>query len=129
MKALGILLTLLTLLAGASYSQEPEPYRDAPGQAVIRLQPGAGTHYDGGKYEEYELYGFVESMPEGSFIGAWVVNGTSFEATASTEFLEDDGPLQVWAYVKVKYYVSGDVNYATWTETEGGGAYEEHELY
>ncbi len=129
LRALVTLLTLLVLLVGASYAQEPEPHQDAPGQAVIYLQPGVGIHHAGGEYEEHELYGFVESMPEGGFIGAWVMNGASFEATASTEFLEDDGPLQVWAYVKVKYYVSGGVNYATLIETEGGGEYEEHELY
>lgn len=112
LKTIAILLTLLGLLVGASYAQEPRPYHDALGQAVIHLQPGVGIHRNDQK--EYKLYGFVDDMPpEGSFIGTWVVNGVSFVATDSTKIKEDDEALQDGAYVKVKYYVSGDVNYAT----------------
>lgn len=67
---------------------------------------------------ERKLYGFVESMPEDGFIGTWVVNGMSFEATDSTEFREEHGPLQVGAYVMVHYYTSDGVNYATRIETK-----------
>ena len=126
LKTIVILLTLLGLLVGASHAQEPKPGHDGPGQAVIHLQPSVGAHHSAQK--EYKLYGFVEAMPEGSFIGAWAVNGASFETTDSTKFEEDDEALQVGAYVKVKYYISGEVNYATDIRTKNYNK-KKHKFY
>ena len=59
-------------------------------------------------------------MPAG-FVGTWEVERerkvTSFEATTSTKFDENNGPLQVETYVEVGYYVSSGVNYATEIKT------------
>ena len=129
LKTIVVLLTLLGLLVGASYAQEPKPYHDAQDQAVVHLQPGVGIHYNSGKEKEYKLYGFVDSMPEGSFIGDWVVSGISFEATDSTKFGEDDEAPQVGAYVKVKYSVSGDVNHATDIRTKNYNDKKMHKFY
>jgi len=74
--------------------------------------------------DEHAFYGFVQSMPEDGLIGDWVVmsgagSEATFVATADdTEFEEDDGPLEVDAYVKVEYYVSDDINYAIEIETK-----------
>ena len=71
--------------------------------------------------DEHTFYGFVEIMPsrEGDFIGTWLVSSTYFTATASTEFKEHHNRLlEVGAYVKVKYYVSGGISYATEIETK-----------
>ncbi|MBC8448102.1 MAG: S8 family serine peptidase, partial [Chloroflexi bacterium] len=69
--------------------------------------------------DEHTFYGFVESpMPQDGFIGTWMVSGKSFVATADTKFKEKHGDLEVDAYVKVKYYVSGGISYATQIETK-----------
>lgn len=130
LEALGILLTLLALLAGTSYAQGLKSYHYEWDQAGAPLQPGVGTHNDDDEDTpeptEYKLYGFVKSMPPG-LIGIWEVERegsvTSFEATASTEFEQDDRPLEVGAYVEVEYYVSGGVNYATEIEIESEDYY------
>ena len=128
LKALVILLTLVVLLVGASYAQEPGPHRGAPSRAVIDLQSGVDVLSvatdtatptftptptssptatktpepdDDDDDEEHEFYGCVGQMPEDGFIGTWVVGGVSFVVTNDTEVEEDDCPLQVHAYVKV----------------------------
>lgn len=53
----------------------------------------------------FKFVGFVESAPEGSLIGAWVIGGTTFTATSSTRFKEDDGLLVVGAYAEVEYKI------------------------
>ncbi|MFN8491553.1 MAG: DUF5666 domain-containing protein [Caldilineaceae bacterium] len=56
---------------------------------------------------EQESTGLVASMPANGFVGTWVVNGTSYSTTSSTEFKQRNGPLMVGACVKVHYTSSG----------------------
>ena len=78
------------------------------------------------QFEEHHFYGFVQTMPDSysgnTFVGPWVIASNSgltatFVADASTEFIENHGPLQVGAYVQVTYFVLGGVNYATRIES------------
>ena len=77
-------------------------------------------------FDRRQLYGFVQTMPDpdpnSPFVGPWVIASNSgltatFVADASTEFVENHGPLQVGAYVQVTYFVLESVNYATRIET------------
>ncbi|NOX63920.1 MAG: hypothetical protein GXP42_18545 [Chloroflexi bacterium] len=69
--------------------------------------------------QKWEIYGNVDAMPAGGFIGAWVINGQSVQATASTYFEQQHGPLQVGAYVHAEgYYDASGNRIATKIETE-----------
>jgi len=75
----------------------------------------------GGHYLHY--YGTVESMPANGFVGTWVVDDLTVEATDDTYFEEAGGPLEVGANVMVVYYTQDDTNYAVVIATVpcGGG--------
>ncbi len=66
----------------------------------------------------FKFVGFVETAPEGSLIGDWVIGGTSFTATNSTRFKEDDGLLVVGAYVEVEYRIVNGQRVIKELETE-----------
>lgn len=69
---------------------------------------------------ERELYGTVDSFPDG-LTGTWVINGTSYNATGSTEFKQEHGAFAVGACVKV--HTQGSSTPATIREIETEQAY------
>jgi len=50
--------------------------------------------------QEFEVYGRVESLPEG-LIGEWTVDGVVYAATESTEFKQEHGAFAVGSCVKI----------------------------
>lgn len=52
---------------------------------------------------EANLVGRVNSMPAGTLIGTWVVQGVSFVTTNNTEFRQDKGAFAVGGCVEVEY--------------------------
>lgn len=65
-----------------------------------------------------KTYGFVDSMPASGFVGTWVIGGTPYEMSASTEFKEEHGAFAAGAFVKVEFRVVNGVNVAREVETE-----------
>lgn len=51
---------------------------------------------------EEEFYGVIESRPEGTNVGTWVVSGRKLEVTNATELEQKHGPLVVGACVEVE---------------------------
>lgn len=49
-----------------------------------------------------EFYGKIESMPENSFEGEWVIDGKTYQVTSETEIDEEDGIAKVGACVEVE---------------------------
>lgn len=52
---------------------------------------------------EAKAYGTLEARPMDGLVGVWQVSGTSYTATATTEFDTEYGPLTLGAFVEVKY--------------------------
>jgi hypothetical protein len=50
-----------------------------------------------GAVADDDFYGIVESRPLDGDIGAWVVGGRTFTATAATKIDTDDGPFDIGA--------------------------------
>jgi hypothetical protein len=50
--------------------------------------------------DEVELYGRVDSLPAG-LVGPWTIAGVAYNATAATEFDQEDGPFAVGVCVKL----------------------------
>ncbi len=65
-----------------------------------------------------EFKGVVEDMPANGLVGEWQIGGLTFQATTSTKFEVEHGPLAVGACVEVKYFVDNGVNVATKISTE-----------
>ena len=51
----------------------------------------------------FRLFGVVESMPTGGFIGTWQVSGVSFSVTSDTMLESRHGNFAIGAYVKVYF--------------------------
>ena len=69
-----------------------------------------------------KIYGQLESRPQGTLLGDWVVNGASYTADAQTEFDDDDddGDFIVGACLSIEYSVTPNGNLAREIETEDG---------
>lgn len=59
-----------------------------------------GEYYE--RREEVKFYGTVESLPEGSLNGTWIVNGRQVIVTPSTRIKEEYGPVAVGVQVEVE---------------------------
>ncbi|MBT3827092.1 MAG: hypothetical protein HOF49_04595 [Nitrosomonadales bacterium] len=53
-------------------------------------------------FEDDEFYGKIESMPENSFEGDWVIDGKTYQVTSETDIDEDDGNAKIGACVEVE---------------------------
>ncbi len=53
--------------------------------------------------------GAIESLPDGSLIGDWVIDGTTVTVTDATEIDDDGGPVEVGAMALAKGSMDGDV--------------------
>jgi len=53
-------------------------------------------------FADEEFYGKIESMPENSFEGEWIIDGKSYQVTSETEINEEDGNAKVGACVEVE---------------------------
>lgn len=51
---------------------------------------------------EEEFYGVIESRPEGTNVGTWVISGRTLEVTKAAEIEQKHGPLVVGACVEVE---------------------------
>lgn len=67
---------------------------------------------------EKKARGTIDSLPADGLIGTWMIRGTAYIATKSTEFEQSDGPFEVGACVDVEYIVQNENNIATEIETE-----------
>lgn len=65
-----------------------------------------------------EAYGRVNAMPSGGSLGLWTVGGVDYQATADTQFEQDDGSFAIGVCAKVRYQVEGGTNIAAEIETE-----------
>jgi len=65
--------------------------------------PAATPSATGTLVADQEAFGHVDSLPAPGFVGTWVINGVSYNAPASAEFKQRNGPLVVGACVKVHY--------------------------
>ena len=53
--------------------------------------------------DDAKTTGIVQSMPSSGLIGDWVIGGTTYRTTASSEIEESNGPFAVGACVEVEY--------------------------
>lgn len=58
---------------------------------------------DGDFRDRKELYGIIESMPQGGMHGAWIVGGQSITTNRTTGFDQTEGALTVGRCAKVKW--------------------------
>jgi hypothetical protein len=117
------------MVAGITYTvtsdtQIVQPHSDFAVGRLVRIKyrnDGDGnriarqiktTRGNGGASHESHatLYGFVNEMPASGFVGEWLVDGASFQATALTKFKEEHGLLGLGSYVKMEYRTIGDQN-------------------
>ncbi|MEZ4662463.1 MAG: DUF5666 domain-containing protein [Caldilineaceae bacterium] len=87
-----------------------EYYLDANGNRIAHEIETTDSIGDSSSPDHFKVFGFVEQMPAGSFMGTWVINNTDFEAGAGAKFEEEHGILGLGAYVAVEYSVQNDVN-------------------
>jgi hypothetical protein len=80
-------------------------FLDTQGGRVARAIES--TNEDGGASVEahFTLFGFVDDMPPGGFIGQWLVDNIAFVAGAGSQFKEAHGLLGLGAFVKVEYSI------------------------
>ncbi len=57
-------------------------------------------------------YGFVDSLPVGSYIGTWLIAGASYEADASTAFDAGSSTFIAGSFVEARYIVTDGVRIA-----------------
>lgn len=77
-----------------------------------------GGDDDGGANAEGELYGVLQSFPDG-LVGEWNIGGMSFIADATTEFKQERGQFAVGVTVKAHFVVGDDgLNHAREIETK-----------
>jgi hypothetical protein len=50
--------------------------------------------------DDFRVYGRVNAMPDNGLIGAWVISGTAYVTTATTNFEQENGPFAVGTCVK-----------------------------
>lgn len=67
----------------------------------------------------FKWEGLIETRPTGTFIGTWMIDGVSFDVTASTKIEEEYHPLDAGTCAKVTYNVVSGVNVATKLQDEG----------
>ena len=67
---------------------------------------------------EQEVHGTVDSMPGSGLLGTWTVNGVDYEATTTTQFEQEDGPLGPGACVEVEFIVTNGQNIASEIKTD-----------
>jgi hypothetical protein len=88
------------------------------GRLALRIKSDDTCDFGGGHDDhddDVETKGVVESFPP-SLIGDWRVSGITYTATASTTFVQRDGPFAVGACVEVKHPVSSTVALSIKTE-------------
>lgn len=68
--------------------------------------------------DDLEWQGLISQRPSGTTVGTWVVGGVTFEATATTQIDETDGPLVNEGCAEVDYIVIGATNQATKIDSE-----------
>ncbi|GEM_PF-381988 len=67
---------------------------------------------------EFETKGIIDAMPADGLVGAWVIGGQTYTATAQTRFEQDHGAFEVGRCVEVKYTLNGTDRVATKIETQ-----------
>jgi hypothetical protein len=65
-----------------------------------------------------KVYATIDSFPAAPYIGVWQIGGVAYEATAATEFEQEQGAFAVGACVKARYTTTGGVNVLNKVETE-----------
>ena len=66
-------------------------------------------------------YGLIEVIPGPGFIGTWQIGGVSYDATASTQFEQDEGTFATGVCAKIRYQSDNGTNMAAKIETEPPG--------
>ncbi|RME47808.1 MAG: hypothetical protein D6796_07230 [Caldilineae bacterium] len=70
---------------------------------------------------QFHHTGLVQEKPAGGTEGDWAIGGMTFRATASTQFDETNGPLDVGVCAEVEYSVSGMHNVANKIASKNAG--------
>ena len=94
-----------------------EYYLDANGGRIAHEIETTSSTGDASSADHFKVFGFVDQMPAGGFVGTWLINNTSFEAASSAQFKEEHGILGLGAYVAVEYSVQNGVNQVHEIET------------
>jgi len=111
------------------YSTTSTPFEIREIETEQDYRCSGGSNGGGGEGEDHEneLYGVLQSFPDG-FIGTWNVGGVTFEVDASTELNREHGQFEIGSTVKVHFSVdSNGVNHASEIETKYGREDEGHD--
>lgn len=111
----------------------------ASGYRAVEIESKEASDCMAGGEGENKVYGRIDSMPAGGLVGIWVIDGTSYEATASTQFEQEHGGFDIGVCVEVEY-IAGTPPTATKIGTEhdykcsgggggGGGTEPSGEMY
>ncbi len=64
------------------------------------------------------VYATIDNFPASPYVGAWVIGGLTYEATATTQFDQDHAPFAIGTCVKAKYSDANDSNTLLKVETK-----------
>jgi hypothetical protein len=112
--------TVYTATANTRFEQEHGPFFaggcvrvmfDLTNQVAFEISTEEAWKCGGPKPAEHKFFGVISSIPTGTF-GVWVIGGTSFVVTTTTELEHEHGPLAVGVCAGVEYTVSGTDNLA-----------------
>ena len=97
-------------LAGTSTASTSTPSTSTPSTSTPETStPATATpspDTTGTPGVDQEAFGRVESLPAPGFVGAWTISGVTYNAPASAEFKQENGPLVIGACVKVHYFTN-----------------------
>jgi len=118
--------TVYTATTDTHFEQEHGPFF-VGGCAEVKFDPANKMAFEisteeafkcgRGKPAERKFFGVITSIPS-STLGVWVIGGSSFIVTTTTDLKEEHGPLAVGACAEVEYVLSGTDNLAKEIGTE-----------
>lgn len=65
--------------------------------------------YEYGRRNSAKFYGIVDTLPQNSMFGTWLINGRQVAVTRDTEIEQKRGRIAPGVYVKVEGHHSGSV--------------------
>ncbi len=80
-----------------------EYYLGAGGERIAKKIESTSDDGGAASPSNFKVFGFVNQMPVGGLVGAWVVDNVAYTAGAGTKFDETNAVLGVGAYVAVEY--------------------------
>ena len=83
----------------------------------IDSEPAGDCNNDDSDDDGAEVYGVVETMPEGALVGVWMVSGSQYTVTAQSELKTEYGAFDIGRCVKI-HLVAGSTDTVREMETE-----------